>query len=121
MLTDMQLLVEQCLITTAVDLAISMAHLQQFVRGLRVVLANGEYIETGRLTKRELSKKLGLASFEGEIYRSLDKLIEESTDILSKLSLITDHSAAGYDISDVKQKDGSFRPYTVVCRCSRYS
>ena len=82
--------------------------LQQFVRSLHVVLANGEFIETGRLTKRELSKKLGLASFEGEIYRSLDKLIEESTDVLSKLSLITNHSAAGYDISDVKQKDGSF-------------
>ena len=82
--------------------------MQQFVRSLRVVLANGEVIDTGRLSKRELNKKLGLASFEGEIYRSLDKLIEESADVLTELSTITDHSAAGYDISDVKQKDGSF-------------
>jgi FAD/FMN-containing dehydrogenase len=82
--------------------------LQQFVRGLRVVLANGELIDTGRISKRELGKKLGLASFEGEIYRSLDKLIEESQETLAKLSLITDHNSAGFDISDVKQKDGSF-------------
>lgn len=82
--------------------------MQRFVRSLRVVLANGEVIETGRISKRELSKKLGLASFEGEIYRSLDKLIEESHGTLTQLAKITDHSAAGYDISDVKQKDGSF-------------
>ncbi|MCA9324407.1 FAD-binding oxidoreductase [Candidatus Saccharibacteria bacterium] len=82
--------------------------MQAFIRGLRVVLANGELIETGRISKRELNKKLGLASFEGEIYRSLDKLIEESSESLTKLAEITDHSAAGYDISDVKQKDGSF-------------
>ena len=41
--------------------------MQRFVRSLRVVLANGEVIDTGRISKRELSKKLGLASFEGEI------------------------------------------------------
>lgn len=82
--------------------------MQRFVRSLRVVLANGEVIETGRLSKRELSKKLGLASFEGEIYRSLDKLIEESYETLTQLATITDHSAAGFDISDVKQRDGSF-------------
>ena len=82
--------------------------MQRFVRSLRVVLANGEVIETSRLSKRELNKKLGLASFEGEIYRSMDKLIEESSDTIKQLAEITDHSAAGYDISDVKQKDGSF-------------
>ena len=82
--------------------------MQEFVRGLRVVLANGELIETGRLSKREFNKKLGLASFEGEIYRGLDKLIEESYDTITSVSEVTDKGSAGYDISDVKQKDGSF-------------
>ncbi len=80
----------------------------EFVRGLRVVLANGELIETGRLSKRELNKKLGLASFEGEIYRSLDKLIEESQGVLPTMATITDTSPAGFNLADVKQKDGSF-------------
>jgi FAD/FMN-containing dehydrogenase len=82
--------------------------MQEYVRGLRIVLANGELIETGRLTKRELNKKLGLASFEGEIYRSLDKLIEDSHETIEPLKKMADHSKAGYNISDVKQKDGSF-------------
>lgn len=79
----------------------------EFVRSLRVVLANGELIETGRLSKREFNKKLGLASFEGEIYRSLDKLIEESQSYLPGMAAITDISPAGYGLADVKQKDGS--------------
>lgn len=79
-----------------------------FVRGLRVVLANGEVIETRRLSKRELGKKLGLTTFEGEIYRSLDTLIEENRDAIDKTIRSTLRNTAGYNIADVKRKDGSF-------------
>lgn len=79
-----------------------------FVRGLRVVLANGEVIETGRLSKRELNKKLGLATFEGEIYRSLDTLIEENAELIDKSDILTTKNTAGYSLLDVKRKDGSF-------------
>jgi len=79
-----------------------------FVKGLRVVLANGEVIETGRLGKRELSKKLGLATFEGEVYRALDALLEEQQPVLEKLNLNVTKNTAGYDLWDVKRKDGSF-------------
>lgn len=81
---------------------------KDFVRSLRVVLANGEVIETRRLAKRELSKKLGLTTFEGEVYRSLDALIEENKDIIAKTFLHISRSTAGYNIADVKRKDGSF-------------
>ncbi len=81
---------------------------REYVRGLRVVLSNGELIRTERLSKRELNKKLGLASFEGEIYRSLDKLIEENHDLIESLSEFGDRNNAGYAINDVKLKDGSF-------------
>lgn len=79
-----------------------------FTRGLRVVLANGEVIETRRLSKRELSKKLGLTTFEGEIYRSLDTLIEENRETVNKAVFDTLRNTAGYNIADVKRKDGSF-------------
>src|SRR4051812_17205266 len=49
-----------------------------FVDELRVVLANGEVIETGPLSKRELNHKLGLPSMEGQIYRDLDVLLEDN-------------------------------------------
>jgi len=79
-----------------------------YVKSLRVVLANGEVVETGRLNKRELSKKLGLATFEGEIYRALDALIEEQQPVLDKVNLNVTKNTAGYDLWDVKRKDGSF-------------
>ncbi len=79
-----------------------------FVDSLRVVLANGEVIETKRLNKRELSKKLGLATFEGEIYRNLDTLIDENKALLKKLDLKTTKNSAGYALQEVRRKDGSF-------------
>lgn len=79
-----------------------------YVDRLRVVLANGEVIETKRLSKRELSKKMGLATFEGEVYRSLDTLIEENQDIVKGTDLGLTKNASGYNISAVKNKDGSF-------------
>jgi len=81
---------------------------REFVKGLRVVLANGEVIETKRLSKRELSKKLGLATFEGELYRSLDALIEENSQLLKADGPDVTKNAAGYGLKFVKQKDGSF-------------
>lgn len=81
---------------------------RDFVAGLRVVLANGEVIETRRLNKREVSKKMGLSTFEGEIYRNLDKLLEENKDIVNSIHLNVTKNSAGYDIVDVKQKNGSF-------------
>jgi FAD/FMN-containing dehydrogenase len=79
-----------------------------FVKSLRVVLSNGDVIETHRISKRELSKKLGLSSFEGEIYRTIDALIEDNQDIVKKFNLSTTKNSAGYNINLVKQKDGSF-------------
>lgn len=79
-----------------------------YVSGLRVVLANGEVIVTSRITKRELSKKLGLATFEGEIYRQLDSLLEENTETIAKTALNVTKNNAGYNVLDIKRPDGSF-------------
>lgn len=81
---------------------------RDYVRSLRVVLANGEVIETRRLSKRELNKKLGLSSFEGEVYRGLDALIEENSKLLKDFSLPVTKNSAGYALGEVKRKDGSF-------------
>ncbi|MBA2279231.1 FAD-binding oxidoreductase [Candidatus Saccharibacteria bacterium] len=81
---------------------------REYVRNLRVVLANGEVIETRRLNKRELSKKMGLSSFEGEVYRALDTLIEEQRDLVVKSKLEVSKNSSGYNLADIKNKDGSF-------------
>jgi FAD/FMN-containing dehydrogenase len=79
-----------------------------YVKSLRIVLANGEAIETYRLSKRELNKKMGLNTFEGEVYRALDALIEEHRSELSKLDIPVTKNAAGYALHEVKRQDGSF-------------
>ncbi|HSX05511.1 MAG TPA: FAD-binding oxidoreductase [Candidatus Saccharimonadales bacterium] len=80
-----------------------------YIKGLRVVLANGEVIETFRLGKRELNKKLGLSTFEGEVYRALDALLEENRELVAKTHLeAVTKNAAGYALADIKRGDGSF-------------
>lgn len=82
--------------------------MRSFTRSLKVVLANGEVIETRRLSKRELNKKLGLATFEGEVYRNLDAIIEENSELIKKIPRSVSKNSAGYALSEVKRKDGSF-------------
>lgn len=81
---------------------------RDYVRSLRVVLANGEVIETMRLSKRDLSKKLGLSNFEGEIYRAIDVLIEENQSTIAKMQLGVTKNSAGYALNEVRRKDGTF-------------
>lgn len=80
----------------------------EFVAALEVVLANGELIETGRLSKRELSHKKGLSSFEGEIYRQLDGLITDNWDLIQLMKKNISKNSAGYNLLEVKQANGSF-------------
>lgn len=82
--------------------------MRSYVQGLRVVLANGEVIETGRLNKRELNKKLGLSTFEGEVYRLVDTLLEENYKVVDKIERNVTMNNAGYDLLDIRQNDGSF-------------
>ncbi len=73
---------------------------------MEVVLANGDLMELGRISKREVSKKQGEQTLEGEIYRRIDELLEEETGLIEKLS--SDNDNTGYRIDQVKHKDGSF-------------
>jgi FAD/FMN-containing dehydrogenase len=80
-----------------------------WVKRLEVVLANGDLIETSRLRKHDFNKKIGLQTFEGEIYRKLDGLIEDNQTLINE-KLSGDYvDNTGYArIVSVKQKDGSF-------------
>jgi FAD/FMN-containing dehydrogenase len=80
---------------------------KDYVRSLRVVLANGEVIKTGRLSRREVNQKMGQATLEGEIYRALIGLINDNKDVISKTKLKLAKNSAGYDIWSVKNQDGS--------------
>ncbi len=88
--------------------SIKYGSMRDYVRSLRVVLANGEVIESRRIGKRELGKKMGLNTFEGEVYRALDTLIEENKSLIEQTRKDIRMNAAGYNLIDIKRKDGSF-------------
>jgi FAD/FMN-containing dehydrogenase len=81
---------------------------RDYVRSVRLVLANGEVIQTGRLNKRDFAKKLGLATFEGEIYRAVDALLEENDAVIQKSTSGVTKNSTGYFLQDIKRRDGSF-------------
>jgi FAD/FMN-containing dehydrogenase len=76
---------------------------------LEVILANGDLIETKRINRHELSKKKGLQTFEGELYRKIDGLIEDNQQLIDDEILTNPRDNSGYSgIIKVKQRDGSF-------------
>jgi len=83
--------------------------MNDWVHQLEVVLANGEVLQTERISKHELKKRKGLQTFEGEIYRNLDGLIEDSQQLIQEHLDPDMCDSSGYSaLAKVKHKDGSF-------------
>jgi FAD/FMN-containing dehydrogenase len=79
------------------------------IKRLEIVLANGDIIETGKISKRDVSKKLGLQTFEGEIYRKLEGLLEDNEELIKQIANDETRDNTGYKrIAEVRSKDGSF-------------
>lgn len=81
----------------------------EWVHQLEIVLANGDVLQTERISKRDLNKKKGLQTFEGEIYRSIDNLIDDNQQLIHDMIASDIRDNVGYSsIAKVKRKDGSF-------------
>lgn len=78
----------------------------EWIHQLEVILSNGEVLQTGRINKREVGKKKGLQTFEGEVYRNLDNLITDNDQLLDSLA-VDYRDNVGYNVVDVKRRDGS--------------
>ncbi|MEI7818796.1 MAG: FAD-binding oxidoreductase [bacterium] len=81
---------------------------RDYVESLRVVLSNGDVIETRRLSAKELKAKQMQTDFEGHLYRNVDYLIEENWDAIADAFPKVSKNSAGYDLWHVKGQDGSF-------------
>ena len=84
--------------------------ISKWVDKLEVVLANGEVIQTGKISKKELEKRKGLPTLEGAIYRAVDGLSLDHFDALDKYyeersDLARDN--VGYNLLNCISKDGS--------------
>lgn len=95
---------------TAGEKTVKYGAMRNYVENLEIVLANGEVVQTERISKKELDKRKGLTNFEGEIYRQLDGLIMDNWEVIQQHAHTPNVSknSAGYALADVKRKDGSF-------------
>lgn len=79
-----------------------------WVHQLEVVLANGDVLQTERINKRELNRRKGLQTFEGEIYRQIDGLITDNEQLIHEKIATDIVDGAGYaGLAKVKHRDGS--------------
>lgn len=82
---------------------------EECVEELEVVLSNGDILQTKRLNKRDLTKKKGLQTFEGDIYRAVDNILTDNEKLISETIGDGTMDNSGYaNITKVKQKNGSF-------------
>lgn len=79
-----------------------------WVHQIEVVLSNGDILQTGRISKRDLNRKKGQQTFEGEIYRQIDNLVTDKAEVIMNAIDPDVRDGAGYaGIADVKHRDGS--------------
>lgn len=78
----------------------------EWIHQLEVILSNGEVLQTGRVSKRNLDKKKGLQTFEGELYRNVDNLLTDNAELIEKLA-VDGRDNAGYNVVDTRRRDGS--------------
>ena len=70
--------------------------IMEYVERAEVVLANGECIQTGRLSKYAVAKKTAGKTLEGNIYREIYKLTETHVPTLNTIKTAPVKSMAGY-------------------------
>ncbi|MEM6997925.1 MAG: FAD-binding oxidoreductase [Patescibacteria group bacterium] len=78
---------------------------REYIHSMRVVLSSGEVMVVKRLSSRELNKKLGLANFEGQIYREIDTMLTDNAELLREHPM---HSNAGYALEYIRDSKGGF-------------
>lgn len=78
------------------------------VKQLEVVLTSGDILQTGQVSRRELNRKKGLQTHEGDIYRKIDALLDDNQELVAQIASSSQVGRIGYPgIADVRAKDGS--------------
>ncbi len=92
----------------ASNVAGASGYIADSITKLEVVLANGDSIETGRIDRKEVNKRLGMQTFEGEVYRKLSGLLDDNEELIARLAEDPVRDSTGYKaVASVRQKDGS--------------
>lgn len=78
---------------------------ENFVKELKVVLADGNEYTIGPLTKKQLDAKMDQKDFEGEVYRKTFKLVDKHYDEIKKAKPNVTKNSTGYNLWDVWDRE----------------
>lgn len=81
---------------SAGEKTLSYGQTTNYVKQLKVVLADGNEYTVGPLNEIELEAKLKLPNFEGEIYRKMYRLVKENSEIIQNAKPTTSKNSSGY-------------------------
>ncbi|HSX28592.1 MAG TPA: FAD-binding oxidoreductase [Candidatus Saccharimonadales bacterium] len=78
---------------------------ENFVKELKVVLADGNEYTFKPLTRKDLDKKLAQKDFEGSVYRKLFKLVDTKYDRIKAAKPHVSKNSTGYNLWDVWDRE----------------
>lgn len=79
--------------------------IENYIDRIEAILPNGDCLQTSRLKKYAVAKKVAEKTPEGELYQKVSKLLHEKRDLVQKMSQ-ENLSLAGYpSITKVQRKD----------------
>lgn len=84
---------------------LSYGKVNNYVKGLKVILSDGKEYAFTPLERYELEAKLKLDNFEGEIYRGIYKIVDGNYDLLRRAKPKVSKNSAGYALWDVWNKE----------------
>jgi len=88
---------------------LSYGQTERYVRGMRMILSDGNEYEFKSLNTQELESKKSQENFEGQVYRELYDLINRHYDIITKAKPDVSKNSAGYYLWNVWDKSaGTF-------------
>lgn len=72
-----------------------------YVKSLRMVLADGQEYKFGRISKEKLIEKMAQSDFEGKIYKRIYRLVEDNYDLIKAARPAVTKNSTAYNIWDV--------------------
>ena len=72
------------------------------VRSLRMIGANGSPLEFADLSRSDYEKKIEHRNFEGDVYRSVDRIVRENADEIERRFPKILRRVSGYNLADLK-------------------
>lgn len=87
---------------------------EDYINHLKVVLADGNEYEIKPLNKSELDKKMKQKDFEGEIYRSVYKLVDQNYETIKAAKPKVSKDSTGYHLWNVWDRETGIFDLTKV-------